>query len=267
MPSLVTLRFCRSTAKDFKELLTRCKRFDGFSQDGDRYQLSITSPNELLQHWSDFMVLATRLPKLSGSSATFMGDDVVPFTPELFYKIQDSLYYCYHNGYQSTSFRGQFCDSDWGCKQLNKMLRYLPADRWQSVRHWYRYGRYVAGEWMIDKGAIFQALKTEAELKRLSVCPVFSLQSIKAIVDQLPDKITIDHTWQVLTRSEVTERGIVDVPYMILPNPPVQHDIEPFSDAPDEDVPPPMPNVADVDKWTEEEINRFLDGMNSKNSN
>lgn len=269
MPPLLTFRFPQSRAKDFKELLARCKHFDEFIVDGDRYELNIKSPNELLLNWADFMVLATRLPRLTGSSATFMGDDVIPFTPDFFYKIQDSLYYCYHKGYKSTSFRSQFCESDWGCKQLNSVLRYLPSDKWQSVRHWFRFGRFDNGKWAVDKGAIFEALCTEADLKRLAVCPVFSSQTIKQLVDKLPDFIELDHNWQILTRTEITQKGIEEVPYMIVPNYyEVEPNVEPFSDKIDFEIKSetinPMPRVEDSQNWTEEEMNRFLDGMGER---
>jgi hypothetical protein len=242
--SLIKLSFPHSKAKFFPDLLKRCESFDTFSK-SDLYQIEINEVSELLKNWSDFMVIATRLPKLKGSSAWLMDEPVLPFKPEFFYKIQDSLYYCYNEGYKQTSHQGLYCEGEWGCKQLNEMTKYHSDNRWDMARHWYRYGKFDGLIWKVDKGAIFHALRLESKNKKLNICPAFDIQKIKDEVDRLPDEIVLDDNWTILTRTELTVDGFKEVPFAIIPV-----DIDVY----DEPIEP-----VDWSTKSEKEINDFLD--------
>lgn len=244
---LIEFHFFKSRSKDYPDVIRRCNHFDDFAKakdDKDMNRLVIYSASELLEHWSDFMVIATRIPKFAGSAAWFMGETVYPFKNEFFYKIQDSLYYCYNNGYEQTSLINH-CESDWGCKQITDMTRYHSNDIWLMARHWYRYGKFEESVWKVDKGAILHALETEAKEKRLEVCPVFSLLSLKRYVDTLPNEILVDDRWNVLTRTELTRDGLKEIPFGIVP---AQIEVD--------------NNIIEPIDWstkTEEEMNHFLD--------
>lgn len=88
---------------------------------------------------------------------------------------------------------------------------------WTIARQWYRHGNFEESVWKVDKGAILHALETEAEEKRLKVCPVFSILSIKQCIETLPDEILMDDRWRILTRTEITKDGFKDIPYGIEP--------------------------------------------------
>ena len=248
MKPLIQFHFYKSRSKDYPEIIRRCKSFEDFVQGktgSDKNQLSISTVNEVLNNRPGFMYIATSLPKIKGSSAIFMGENVIPFTNELFYKIQDSLYYCYQNGYNETSFQSAHCESDWGCKLLTDTTRFHTDNIWAMARHWYRYGRFEESVWKVDKTAIAHALLTEAKNKRLAVCPMFNLAQVKEYVETLPDEILIDERWTVLTRTELTRDGFKEIPFGIVPADIRVHD-EPLG-------------PIDWGAKSEEEINEFLD--------
>lgn len=241
--SLITFTFPKSRIKAFQELLNRA---ESFTLSGcDPFTIEIKSATEILENWADFMVVATVVPKIKGARAWFMGEDVLPFTSDFFYKIQDSLYYCYQNGYNETSFQSAHCDSDWGCKLLTDTTRFHTDNIWAMARHWYRYGRFEESVWKVDKKAIAHALLSEAKQKRLAACPVFNLLQVKEYVETLPDEILIDDRWTVLTRTELTRDGFKEIPFGIVPADIRVHD-EPLT-------------PIDWESKSEEEINEFLD--------
>ena len=252
MPPLITLTFKHSRAKDFPDILRRCRNFKRFSK-GDGYTLEIADANELLERWYDFMALATRLPQLAGSSATFMGDPVIPFKPEFFYKIQSSLYYCYHKGYKQTTLRHTFCDGDWGCRQLVNLMKVHSMSQWDMHRHWYRIGHFEGDIWKVDKQVIYQVLLNEAEIKCLKVCPSFSEDRIMEFVDQLPEEIIIDENWTVLTQKELTKDGFKEIPFSIVPK---EIDVD---DSPIVAKKEKSRSIMDFENMSEDDMNDFLD--------
>lgn len=252
MPSLISITFRHSRAKDFPDILRRRKNFDRFFK-GEVYTLEINEPNELLSKWNDFMAIATRIPQLAGSSASFMGEPVIPFKPDFFYKIQDSLYYCYHKGYKQTIFRDRYCTGDWGCRQLTGVVKEHVVNRWELERHWYRLGKFEGGVWKVDKTAIYRALMNEVGLKLLDICPAFNEERVMDLINNLPDEIIIDHNWTVLKRKELTKDGFREIPFSIVPKE-IKVEDSPI-DLKEEE---PLPEL-DVENMTEDEINDFLD--------
>jgi len=190
------------------------------------------------------MVIATRITKFAGSLAWFMGDSVYPFKNEFFYQIQDSLHYCYDNGHDKTSLSNH-CESDWGCRLLNDIHRYHSDKPYHMARHWYRYGKIEDSVWKVDKGAILHALIQEAKDKRLEVCPVFSIASLKDYVGTLPDEILLDEKWTILTRTELTKDGLKEIAFGIVPS-----EVEVEND---------LIETIDWNKKSEKEIDDFLD--------
>jgi len=192
-----------------------------------------------------------------------MGEPIVPFKSEFFYKLQDSLHYCYGNGFKNTSFRDSFCEGNWGCKQLTSLQKHHSPSRWDMSFHWYRYGKFDGDIWRIDKGQILQILKTEAEIKLLAACPAFSLDKIEEFVNQLPDEIIVNEHWKVVSRQELTRDGFKDVPMYIIPK-----EIEVIEEEIKGGLQKEIGQVSFTQKriedMNEDEINRFLDDMNNK---
>jgi hypothetical protein len=264
MPPIIKLQFRHSRAVDFKDILTRCRKFKGYSHD-DEYHLVISDTTELLNNWLDFSAIFNRIVKLSGSSGWFMGEPIVPFKSEFFYKLQDSLHYCYQNGYKQTSFRSTFCNGDWGCKQLNSLQKHHSPSRWDMSFHWYRYGKFEGDIWKIDKGQILQILKTEAEIKLLAACPAFSNERIEEFVNQLPDEIEVNESWKVVTRQELTREGFKEVPMYIIPK-----DIEVIEEEIKGGLQKEIGRISftqkRVEDMNEDELNDFLDNYNKNNN-
>ncbi len=266
MEPLIQIHFRKSRAKDFPDIIKRCKHFDDFTQ-GDVNKLSIGSVNELMNNWADFMVIATRVPNFVGSRAWFMGDEIVPFKPDFFYSLQDTLQYCY-KGFKETSYIKTFCLHDWGCRRLSSIRKEIdPADKWTFHMHWYRYGHFEGDRWLIDKGSILNVLKREAQNNYLNACPAFDFERVKKAVDKLPDEIELNEQWQILKRTELKKDGFIEVPFSIAPA-----WIEPNEDNPGHlqfeiGVGVKVKKRIDPENMTEEEINQFLDEMNRKNNN
>jgi len=220
MTPLIEFHFYNSRAKDFPDMVRRCKHFENFIQSkapGEKNKVAIESVNELMNNWPDFMVLATRVPLLVGSQGWFMGDEIVPFTPDFFYRIQNTIEYCYKD-YKESNFQDEFCNSDWGCRKLSSIQKSInPEDKWTFHMHWYRYGHFEGDRWIIDKGAILRILKKESENNYLESCPVFDFDRVKQAVDELPDEIELNENWQILTRTELKKDGFVEVPFSIAP--------------------------------------------------
>jgi hypothetical protein len=261
MEPLIKIHFQKLRAKDYPDIIKRCKHFSIFTQ-RDKNELEISSVNELMRHWTDFMAIATRVTQFFSSRGWFMGDEIIPFKSDFFFKIQDTIEYCY-KGYHETSYQSHYCKSDWGCKRLMSIRKEInSSDKLTSQKHWYRYGHFEGGHWLIDKGAILSALKKEAESNFLEACPVFDFEKIKKAVDELPDEIELNDQWQILKRTELRKEGFVEIPFSIAPAWIKIDDEKPghLLFEVDLNIKPKI----NPEYMTEEEINRFLDEMNKK---
>ena len=61
----------------------------------------------------------------------------------------------------------------WRCKLLDQMPRHFSDAYWEHIRrprHWFSFGGFEGNCWVIDKGAIKQKLRKEAEDKALINC-------------------------------------------------------------------------------------------------
>ncbi len=261
MTPLIEFHFYKSRAKDYPDLISRCKHFESFTQakePREKNKLVINSVNELMNNWPSFMAIATRVPLMVGSQGWFMGDEIVPFKPDFFYQIQDAIEYCYRD-YRASNFQDEFCNSDWGCRKLSSIQKHInPEDRWTFHMHWYKYGHFEGDKWVIDKGAIMSILKKEAENNYLEACPVFDFKNVEKAVAELPNEIELNDNWQILTRTELKKDGFIEVPFSIAPA-----WIEPEKDDPAEyqTKSDRKLNIKDIDTTylTNDEINDLID--------
>jgi len=80
----------------------------------------------------------------------------------------------------------------WRCKFLDQMPRHFSNAYWEYIRrpyHWFSFGRFEDNYWTINKEAIKQRLREEAEEKVLIICPYFNFRDIENILSDFPERI------------------------------------------------------------------------------
>jgi len=83
----------------------------------------------------------------------------------------------------------------WTCKKITSIffLESGDGDYENNQRYWYNYGKFNSkNEWVIDKARIYKKLILFALSKALNLCPYFSVEKVKAAVDQLRSEIIPD---------------------------------------------------------------------------
>jgi hypothetical protein len=114
---------------------------------------------------------------------------------------------CYED-YKKTVIASRHCKiartlPGWGCKLLTQVKRhsvqdaYSPYDNayYHDTMWWYEAGRFTSKNvWAIDKKALQEYLKKEADNKYLALCPVFNFQKALVEIESLPDKIDLTKT-------------------------------------------------------------------------
>jgi hypothetical protein len=98
----------------------------------------------------------------------------------------------------------------WGCHHLTEIKRHYGCGILNpSEPFWFELGYFVDDErWQINKADIKQFLKREAELKRLNLCPLFSLDKVFAEVNKLPDYIDLSKSeWHIVYDTDAGGEG------------------------------------------------------------
>lgn len=98
----------------------------------------------------------------------------------------------------------------WGCQHLSSISRYSSYYYYgDHGSYWYHFGKFRSDTvWEIDKIKIKDALKREAELKKLFLCKIFDFKKVENIVDTLPDEIDLEKSDLWETEYEEIEDGI-----------------------------------------------------------
>ena len=78
----------------------------------------------------------------------------------------------------------------WGCKQLHSVLLHGRFGRHNGT-DWWKIGPFEDGIQYIDKESIREMLENEANLKNLTICPLFSLEKASNLISKLPEQIDI----------------------------------------------------------------------------
>ena len=92
----------------------------------------------------------------------------------------------------------------WHCCKLTEIRRHLPInlEEYQQNRkkYWFEFGEFCDREynWKINKDEIITRLLNEATSKLLYICPYFSEDKIRSLVNALPDIIkSTDPDWEI----------------------------------------------------------------------
>ncbi len=113
----------------------------------------------------------------------------------------------------------------WGCKWLHSVLRHGRFGRHKGI-DWWKVGPFDGKVQFIDKEAIKEMFRDEADKKNLELCPFFFLEKAFQYVDMLPEQInpTIDEEWSynITTTSGnlLSATGVTPTPYNSFSDPP-----------------------------------------------
>jgi SpoVK/Ycf46/Vps4 family AAA+-type ATPase len=112
----------------------------------------------------------------------------------------------------------------WGCKFLSYIKRYIPNQNYYSLRpsekYWFQFGYFKSENiWEIDKVKLIEVLERESNQNHLSICPVFSFEKAKSIVNELPNDIhlTSNELWEIVYEENDAGTELVRNPVSIKP--------------------------------------------------
>jgi len=121
------------------------------------------------------------------------------------------------------------CESDyalhnWGCRRITLIREGSPdtgfAYHYRS-KYWFEFGRFNTdrSQWIVDKVALTEALRREADQAYLDLCPFFDFDEVLDRIEQLPDSIDLaeDSPWQVTYSEEYDNATILKVPTGVRP--------------------------------------------------
>jgi len=189
------LTFKRSKSKHFQKALNHAINM-GASWDGETAKLIIPE-KDLLTAYEDIHFLFGYIQKWNSTKATFRGKPVHPY--RFIFQVWNTVNKCRTGKSESEDPRycWSACDSKgWGCKQLQRILRYARGTPHYktSNRYWYNFGEYIDHDtWKLNKPLILQRLKKEVEDKALFLCPFFRMEEIEKAVRSLPNIIKVDN--------------------------------------------------------------------------
>lgn len=216
------IRFKKSTSKSYPESLKLLKTFSNavISESGDSINSVTISQEEFVEKFNIINVLWGMVGGWKSSQILIDGKP----TNVSNLNIYSNVVHCY-NRYKSAIIQEEFCrlhtnKVGWGCKFLVEINRYLPENSWDRGRYWYEFGNFE-GEtvWNIDKEKIRGILQREVEVRKVSLCPVFSYQIVETIINELPDFIdtSTDDKWETIYENVVDGSLIERKPLRIEP--------------------------------------------------
>ncbi|PKP12006.1 MAG: hypothetical protein CVU09_00460 [Bacteroidetes bacterium HGW-Bacteroidetes-4] len=189
------LTFSRNSSKYFEKAVEIVRGLGG-TLNGDVAVLEIPE-YELLEAYQKLVPLLVLVQKWKGLKAWYNNKEVKAF---------DFLFNAWRNIGECAKRKIEFGNSiycwpdidieEWGCHRLTsvpgRMLRGT-GNFERNGRYWYNLGAFESQTiWKVDKEQLFAVLKNRAEHSGVSLCPFFSIERIKEIIDKLPTIIMVD---------------------------------------------------------------------------
>jgi ATP-dependent 26S proteasome regulatory subunit len=197
------IRFKKSTSKSYPESLKLLKTFSNvvISDSNDSENYVTLSQDEYIKKYHEVNTLWGLVGGWK-STRILINSEVANFSNLNSYS---NIFGCYEK-YKSAVIQEEHCHiygnrEGWGCKFLNEVNRSLSENYWGRDKHWYDFGHFESDSiWKIDKEKIQAILQREIELKKVSLCPVFSFSRMEAIINELPVQIdtAADDKWDVV---------------------------------------------------------------------
>jgi ATP-dependent 26S proteasome regulatory subunit len=183
---IVSIIFYKSSSKYYDSLCTQCEWFDKYERDKSTNKLSlkIEEMDANLQKVEAILNIVRNWTKTE-----YLIDDVFVDISAINRII--SILHCCKNCDQCT-IKSEYCygDTGWGCSQIESIS--LRKDNYYSYRtystslYWYDFGHFDDEKWILDKGLIFDHIRSEIEKKHIDICKHFSINRIKEVIDNLP---------------------------------------------------------------------------------
>lgn len=204
--------FTTSKSKLFKKAISVAKKLNYKIDDG-KYVVEL-SLLEVFNKWEHINLLLHIVDKWKSFEISL--DNIICTTNKdyrtLFYAVQE-IKNCYNNKKRDCID----CNKEYelGCWRL-KCITINPT--YYSYKYWYKFGHFLdETTWIINKDELIAYLETEIKRNYTYLCPNFSLDKAKQIIETLPGHINAGNLekWEILYRNEFTSDGIVKVPYSI----------------------------------------------------
>jgi len=216
------IRFKKSASKNYSESLKILKTFsDAIISESPDSENSVTiSEDEFIKKIEAINILWGIIGGWKSSQILINGKNANSSELNAYSNIAD----CYKK-YKKAIIQEEHCftygnKEGWGCKFLGEISRYLPSNSWDRGRYWYEFG-YFESEllWKIDKEKIQGILDREIELMKVTLCPKFSYDKVKAILNELPEYIDVnnDDNWEVVYEDKIDGSLIERKPIKIQP--------------------------------------------------
>lgn len=216
------IRFKKSTSKSYPESLKLLKTFSNavISESGDSENSVTISQDEFIEKFHAINILWGMVGNWKSSQILINGK----FSNFSNLNVYSNIVGCYEK-YKSTIIQEEHCHlhgnkEGWGCKFLGEINRYLPENSWDRGRYWYEFGYFDSETiWKIDREKIQGILQREIEVRKVSLCPIFNYERVKAIINELPELIDIsaDDKWEVIYEDIVDDNLIERKPVKIQP--------------------------------------------------
>jgi ATP-dependent 26S proteasome regulatory subunit len=210
--ALVTIKFRKSRSPRYSEALDLARKFKNHAIEGDLTIIKVES-DEIYHMIDTVEKLGDIILGWKESEMNWI-NNANGLVPSQYINI---LINC--GKYREESYnKDTYCFLDeqvvegWHCKKLTEIKRHLPTnlEEYQHNRntYWFEFGEFCDREynWKINKEEIILRLHNEANQKLLHICPYFSEDKIKTLVNDLPDIInSIDPEWKINEKS--TDNG------------------------------------------------------------
>ncbi|HMY85198.1 MAG: 26S protease regulatory subunit [Saprospiraceae bacterium] len=199
------IKFGKSTSSKYQNAVNIAKKFSDFTAlDGQSYVNIIKADSEeIYNKYKTFENLYSIIYGWKSTVFTYKGQEIDPYN---FFQQFNLILKC-SKEYENSVVKETYCNlsntlEGWGCKHLTDIKRHLDSDDhyYSSTEYWYRFGNFESEKvWKVNKALIKEHLKKEAKNKRIEHCPIFSIEKVFKVIDELPDTINLGEgsSWEI----------------------------------------------------------------------
>jgi len=195
------IRFKKSSSDRYLDAIKIAKKFSDFTPANDTCVENIIKigSEEIFVKYKIFEKLYEIIGGWRSTISTYKG---LKIQPKKFFQQLNVITHCAKE-YEASTTKETHCNRNgkheegWGCYFLKRIKRH-PGYLYST--YWYEFGNFESEKgWKIDKNAIKEELKNEADCERLEHCPIFSIDRVFESVDNLPDIIDLNDTesWEI----------------------------------------------------------------------
>jgi len=210
--NILRIIFNKSTSQYYDTVIKLAKKFDDYKQDEKTNIISI-SVQELNKKRTIVQGIINYVITWKYTSLSF-NDKPIDLTG--IHRLSQILN-C-SNEYDNVFNKDSHCYIDnqfiegWRCKYISDIKRHIPNDIWDYNRnhgkYWFDYGKFDDnGNWIIDKKSLENAISKEVDEKNVFICPYYSENNIKNIINDLPNIIDLNNNEEWVINEKDVDNG------------------------------------------------------------